>query len=101
MNFHFLHIVLADDVLSLHKRQSYHLEGVELLLDLLRKQRSQSIARGNFTAAVVLLARPGVMKDYARRECRIALGRWGVGGALAVLSESQSRHEIVFTANSN
>lgn len=43
------------------------------------------------------------MEDNARRECRVALGRsvWGVGCTLAVLSKSQSRHEIVLAAQSN
>jgi hypothetical protein len=83
------------------KINAYHLEGIELLLDLLCQQGSQSIAGGDFTTTIILLARPSIMENEARRECRVALGRWSVGGALAVLSKSQSRHEIVFGADSN
>ena len=101
VNLHLLNSMLAIDVISSKKTNTCHLEGVELLLDLLCQHGSQSVAGGDFTTTIVLLAGPSIMENDARRECRIALGRWSVRGALAVLSESQSRHEIVFGADSN
>jgi hypothetical protein len=68
--------------------KAYHLEGVQLLLDLLRKHGGQSVAGSNLTATIVLLTRPSIVEDDTGRESSVTLGR-SVGSvwcALAVLS---------------
>jgi len=45
-----------------------HFERVELLLDLLRQDRSQSVASRNVAATVVVRSAPCVVELYARRE---------------------------------
>jgi hypothetical protein len=37
-----------------YEQQAYHLEGVELLLDLLGKHRGQPIASSNFTPTIIV-----------------------------------------------
>lgn len=50
-----------------------HLKVVELLLDLLSKERSQPVASCDFTPAIILAAGPGLMKLNARAKDK-ALG---------------------------
>jgi len=51
----------------------FHLEGVELLFDLLSQHWSQSIARSNLTSSIVFPTRPGIVELDTRTECSIAL----------------------------
>ena len=81
-------------------RAAYHLERVELFLDLLRKHRRETVAGRNLAPSVVLLAWPCVVEDDARRERRVSLpALWRSRGALCVLSETKGRHEVVFVAD--
>lgn len=48
---------------------TYHLERVELLLDLLCQDRSQAVASCNVATAIVVGSTPSVMELNARREC--------------------------------
>jgi len=47
---------------------TYHLEGIQLLLDLLCQNGRQAIAGSNVTSAIILRAAPGVVELNTRRE---------------------------------
>ena len=51
---------------------TYHLESIQLLLDLLSKEGRQAIARSNLTSSIILAWWPGVMELYTRAEADIA-----------------------------
>ena len=51
---------------------TYHLECVELLFDLLSKQRSEPVASSHVSATVVFGTRPGIVELYARAEADVA-----------------------------
>lgn len=53
-------------------KDTYHLESVQLLLDLLSKEGRQAIARRNLTSSIVLSWWPSVVELYARAEADIA-----------------------------
>ena len=53
-------------------KNTYHLESIQLLLDLLSEEGGQAIARCNLTSSVILARWPGVMKLYARAEADVA-----------------------------
>ena len=62
-------------------KDTYHLESVQLLLDLLSKEGRQAIACSNFTSSIILPWWPGVMELYARAEadipgCKTSRGAW-------------------------
>lgn len=81
------------------KRAAHHLEGVQLLLDLLSQHRRQAVARSNFAATVVLLARPRLEEDNSGAKGGISLRPLGCDGcAFSVLAEPESRHKIIFAA---
>ena len=48
---------------------TYHLERVELLLDLLCQDGSQAVAGCNVATAIVVGSTPSIMELNARREC--------------------------------
>lgn len=52
----------------------YHFEGIKLFFDLLSKHWGESVTSCNFTPAIVLLARPGIMKLYPWAERGISFG---------------------------
>lgn len=82
---------------------TYHLERVQLLLDLLCEHRGEPVACGSFSTSVVLLTRPRVVEDDARRERRVAprSARRSAGTALSLLPKPQSADEVVFVADSH
>lgn len=53
-------------------KNTYHLESVQLLLDLLSKEGRQAIACSNLTSSIILAWWPGIMELYARAEADIA-----------------------------
>lgn len=76
--------------------ESYHLESIELLLDLLREHRRQTIASSDLSSAIILRACPSIMivrcvlpRDIAFRGrcCRRALRHSAI--------EAEGRHEVV------
>lgn len=77
---------------------TYHLEGVELFLDLLREHWCQSVARCQFRPTIIFLTMPGVVENDSGAERRIslALPRGRARGALGILTQAESSHEIVF-----
>ena len=99
MYFHLLSRV-SHNLVEANSRLSYHLEGVELLLDLLSKHRGEPVAGRNLTTSVVFSAGPCIVKDEPRGEGgvppRSALGC--AGSALGILAKSESGHEVVLIA---
>lgn len=83
--------------------ETHHLKGVQLLLDLLCQHGSHAVARGNLAATIVLLAWPSIIEDKAGRKCRVSLDcpLGCAGGALGILAQPESRHKVVFAADSN
>ena len=72
-------------------QQTYHLESIELLLDLLGKHWCETIAGSNLSSSVVLSARPGIVELDTRAECGTSLhsALWSRRYALGVSLESQ------------
>ena len=64
VNLHLLHSMLV--VLANPSAKTYHLEGVELFLDLLCEHRSQPVARSNLSTSVVIGRRPRIVELDAR-----------------------------------
>lgn len=60
--------------------QTYHFEGIELLLNLLSEHWSEPVARGNLSTTIVLRGRPGVMELDAGTEADIPERTLGCGG---------------------
>lgn len=80
----------------------FHLEGVELFLDLLGQHGRQAVAGSDLTPTVVLAARPGVVEhDPGAKGCVALMSLWSPWSTLSVLTEPQSRHKVVFIADSN
>ncbi len=98
MHFHFLRGVRYNESKDWIEFQTYHLEGIELLLDLLSKHWRQAIAGRNLASSIVFAARPCIMELNPWTKCGIAFGstRRCIWNALRVPPEFQSRHEIVF-----
>jgi len=74
----------------------FHLETIEFLLDLLSKHWSQAITSSNVPTPVILLARPSVMKLYARTKVDIldsAMRR--IGCTLRIAMELGHSEEVV------
>ena len=102
MNFHFLLSSVSVIILAVWLCKTYHLEAVQLLLDLLSQHGRQAVASGNLSAAVILLGRPGIMEDDAGRKGSVSLaGRRGTRTALAVGSQAQGIHEVIFRTKSD
>jgi hypothetical protein len=80
---------------------TYHLEGVQLLLDLLSQHRCQAVARSNLAPTVILLTRPRLKKDNPGTKSRIALhaSLGGSGAALGVLAKSEGCEKVILAAN--
>lgn len=74
VNFHFLQYrqYMQSWFGSLSGGIPYHLESIELLLDLLRQHGSETVASCNVAAPVVLRARPSVVKLDARAKADVA-----------------------------
>jgi len=66
----------------------FHLEGVQLFLNLLGQHRCQTIARCNVSAPIILLARPDIMELDARTE------RDGTGGSIRRAGNAASDHSL-------
>lgn len=82
-------------------RVAYHLEVVDFLLDLLSKHWGEAIARRNLSSTIVLTAWPCLVELDPRTECGITLDSSTLRSSwhtLGVSSETQGRHEVVFTA---
>lgn len=69
-----------------HAKDTYHLESVQLLLDLLSKEGRQAIACSNLTSSIILPWWPGVVELYARAEADIAGCKtaWRAGQAFRI-----------------
>jgi hypothetical protein len=95
--FHFLSSRISKLVKKVEKHQTYHLESVELLLDLLGKHWCKAIAGCNLTSSVVFSTRPGIMELNSRAERSISLhsALWSGRYALGVALEPQRRHEVI------
>ena len=95
----------TETVSSLHAQVAgypYHLERVQLFLDLLRKHWCQPIAGGNLSTTVIICAWPRIMELNARTETDVARCKtaWGPRNAFRIRSgESRHRHEVVLTFN--
>jgi hypothetical protein len=73
VNIHLLCAVSTNSIPH-YPGEPYHLERVQLLLDLLRQKRSQPITSGNLTTAVVFAARPSVMEGDTRAKADVVFG---------------------------
>lgn len=51
--------------------KTYHLEGVQLLFDLLSEHRCQPVAGCNLSSTIILSARPGIMKLNSWAEANV------------------------------
>jgi hypothetical protein len=83
MDLHLLHLMLAVCT-RLPKGRTYHLERVELLLDLLCKDGSESVASSNLSTSIVVRSRPSIVELDARAEAdpdRALRGRGQAPGA--------------------
>lgn len=81
-------------------KNTYHLESVKLLLDLLSKEGGQTIACGNLTSSVILPWWPGVVELYARAETNIAgckTLRRAWQAFRITIGEARQRQEIFFS----
>ena len=78
---------------------TYHLESIELLLDLLGKHWREAVAGGNLSSSVVFSTGPGIVELDPGAECSISLhsALWSRGYALGISLESQGGHEIILT----
>lgn len=82
---------------------TYHLEIVQFLLDLLSEHGCQAVAGRQLGPTVILLPGPCVVKHQSRaeRSVPLRLSRGRARCTLRVLTEPESRHEVVLVANSN
>ena len=102
MHLHFLPLTVSIPSETRGQLQfAHHLEGVQFLLDLLGEHGRQPIARSNFAATVVLLARPGVVVHETGIESGVALHRSlrCARRALRVLAKPQGRDKVVLASN--
>lgn len=78
-----------------------HLEGVQLLFDLLGKHRRQAIAGSNLAASVIFSTWPRVVELNTRAKCSVALetAMRGTWNTLGVSSEPQGRHKIILSTD--
>jgi hypothetical protein len=78
VDLHFLHGMLVE---SIRNRQvTYHLEGIEFFLNLLRQHRCEPIAGRNISSTVVVLRRPGIVELYTWAECDVSFATlWCAG----------------------
>ncbi len=79
VNLHFLQIISIK--VYIFSLRTYHLEGVELLFDLLSKHRRQAVAGCNLTPTVILSTRPGVVELDSRAEGSISFTDRALRGA--------------------
>lgn len=77
------------------KSKKYHLESVQLLLDLLCKHWGKAVAGSNLSSTVVFSTRPGIMELNPLAECSISFGLRCCWDALGVALEPQGRHKVV------
>ena len=79
---------------------TYHLESIQLLLDLLSKEGRQAVARSNFASSIILGWWPGVVELYTRAEADVP-GREAPRRAWQALriaiGEVCQRQEILFS----
>lgn len=76
-----------------------HLECVQLLLDLLGQERSQSVASSDLSTTIVFTTRPGIMESDTRAKADVVLGRSvGRGGCTVGVSgvDLRRRSKISF-----
>lgn len=77
---------------------TYHFESVQLLLDLLSKNRRQTIASSDFTPTIVFSTGPGLVELDARAEADVTRATWSNGSTLRLKStEFGNRGEVVLT----
>lgn len=80
---------------------THHLEVVQLLLNLLSKQRSQTVARRDVSPSIIFSTGPGIVELYPWAEDK-ALGHHrvrGDRGTLAFADESTVRQVVINTSN--
>lgn len=80
---------------------THHLEVVQLLLNLLSKERSQTVARRDVSTSIIFAAGPGIVELYPRAEDK-TLGHHRVRGnrsTLAFADKSTVRQVVVNTRN--
>lgn len=77
---------------------TYHLECVQLFLNLLGQQGRKAVARGNLAAPVVFATGPGIVEGDARAEADVELGAGagGCGSTVGVDIKPRGRHEVIF-----
>jgi len=76
---------------------TYHLECIQLLLDLLGQQGRKTVARGYLAAPVVFATGPGVVEGDARAEADVELraGAWGCGSTVGIDIQLRGHHEVI------
>jgi len=96
MNIHFLFHQSASWFLQCYMCR-YHLECVQLLLDLLGQQGRKAVARGDLAAPVVFATGPGIVEGDARAEANIELRvrAGGCGSTVGVDIELRRCHEVI------
>ena len=64
--------MLAFDDTIQRQDQTYHLESVEFLFDLLSKHRSKTVARSNISSAIIVGGRPRIIELNTRAEADVS-----------------------------
>ena len=97
VDLHFLYMI--SNCLWNVQQPTYHLEAVELLLDLLSEHRSQAITSSNLSTSVILPTRPRVVKPNLRTETYVtSQAPWSPRHALRTgICKPCDGHEVVIT----
>lgn len=105
VDLHFLDIPqpLVLVIKTLEVRDLYHFESIKFLLDLLGKQRGETITCRHVSPSIILAARPSIVELDSRAKRNISTGSrlWGAGGALARAGEAAGGEEVVFSLDGN
>lgn len=101
MDLHLLYSSSVKRTVAIEFVHTHHLEIVDLLTDLLGKQRRQAVAGCNISPAVILATGPGVVELDARVPVDVPPADWlrSDWGALRVCAvvPATFRQEVIFT----
>ena len=85
-------------------KTAYHLEAIQLLLNLLCQHRCQPITSSDLASSIIKVARISVMKldPWTKRDVPRCVTAWCSGSTLPIrASKSCQRHEVIFTLDCN
>ena len=101
VNLHLLLLSVSIIPLRQVDKDTYHLEVVKLFFDLLSQHGSQTIARRDITATIILLTRPGLEEHDARTKRRAPLRLLPRRSVALFLAKTKSRHKVVLVPDGN